>query len=232
MTSNPIKEKGKYRNIESALLKAFQGLSLEPKLIPSGRIEAIRGGLSTFEFQHENEVDTAVLLKKFGDRTFLESRYKIDYALRGNIKGILPGRIVTMVSPIMKGRLKKRILSVNWKIPPPHKDAKKNIRKVKIRPPGPGEIWKESPYQRITDSLNQDVELNESLRNFLDKKGPLMSPSIISDRWGETIRIRTNFWVKSQEILPIYATHEYLGLMNHIARHIKEVRRIFGGITF
>jgi len=101
------------------------------------------------------------------------------------------------------------------------------------KPPGPGELWEGGPHQELTEKLNRDAELMESLRTFSEgRRGAHLMLSVITDGWGESIRVRGNLWLRDRELLAAYATPVYLGIAERICSQIKYVRRSFGGLTF
>ena len=227
--------------IVDLLVDALVRLELEPRVIPPRRIEWLQGGISCIELEARKGVDVAILLSQtqYG-AAYLgapQALYRVDYAVRGNIKGVLPGRIISKTSLKARGLVKKRIEELKWEIPPVDRGAEASKidyqTEIKGLSPGPGEVWEGGPHQKLTELLNNDADLMESLKGFGERKrGFFLSLSIVSDREAESIRIRCNLWIKSQELLATYASPAYLGIVNRIGGHIKEVRREFGGLAF
>jgi len=239
--ASPENNKRKRGTVVDLLVDALARLELEPRIVPPGRVEWLRGGLSCIELEARKGVDAAILLsqKQYGAAYLsdLQALYRVDYAVRGNIKGILPGRIISKTSLKTRGLVKKRMEELRWEIPPADlgADASRIDYQTEIEglPPGPGEVWEGGPHQKLTELLNNDTDLMESLKGFGERrKGFFLSLSIVSDRGAESIRIRCNLWLKSQELLATYANPDYLGIVNRIGGHIKEARREFGGLAF
>jgi hypothetical protein len=86
--SSSGREKNKNDLVISLVNDVLASIGLKPTLIPSGRIDCLRGGLSCFELNNE-EIDAAILLKQSRSKLF-----RVDYAVRGNIRVGLPGRIL------------------------------------------------------------------------------------------------------------------------------------------
>jgi hypothetical protein len=259
-TASPKDAKRQRGTIVDLLIDALARLELEPRLVPPGRIEWLSGGLSCIELEAKKGVDIAILLSQspYGtayldpltryprvqyrkDGTaYLEgpqALYKVDYAVRGNIKGVLSGRIISETALKTKGLVKKRITELIWEIPPADRgaDASRLDYQTEIEglSPGPGEVWEGGPHQKLTELLNHDADIIDSIKGFGERRRDFfLSLFIASDRKGESIRISTNLWLKPQELLATYATPDYLGMVNRIGRHIKGIRGEFGGLAF
>jgi hypothetical protein len=224
------------KGIVDLLMDALARADLEPRIIIPGRVEWLRGGLFCVELEARKGVDVAILRSRtqYGmDQTL----YRIDYAVRGNIKGILPGRIISKTSLKTTGLVKKSIVDLTWMIPQADRGGETSRINYQTETegllPGPGEVWEGGPHQKLTELLNHDSDLIESLRDFAKRgRGSLLSLSIVSDRGTESIRIIGSLWLRPQELLATYAAPAYLGIVNRIGGHIKEVRREFGGLAF
>ncbi len=215
---------------------ALTSLGLNPRPIPHGRIDELRGGIQCFELKEGEGVDAAIVLSKLNVDSFQddESRvlYKVDYAVRGDLKGVLPRRIISNTKYELKGLLRKRLTGLGWETPLEDQGSYQRTRDGGS-PPGPGELWEGGPHQTLTERLNRDPELNEALRAFT--MGDDVTPSnitVFSDSWGESIRIRGQPWLKAGDLAEIYAAPVYLKIVNRIGQQVKVVRRIFGGLTF
>jgi len=253
------------KGIVDILFDGLASLGLEPRLISPGRVEWLRGGLSCIELEARKGVDVAILLSNshyaagysgapqkatspggslgwlltpeadyLGDTQTL---YRVDYTVRGNIKGILPNRIISKTALKTRGLVKRRIEELMWEVPAADRGGESSRigyqGEIEGQPPGPGEVWEGGPHQKLAELLNHDAEVIDSLKGFGERgKGFFLSLSIVSDRWGESIRISCNLWIKPQELLATYASPSYLGIVNRIGGHIKEVRREFGGLAF
>ncbi|MDH5792549.1 MAG: hypothetical protein OEZ44_10220 [Candidatus Bathyarchaeota archaeon] len=218
---------------------ALTCLGLNPRQIPHGRIDELRGGVQCFELKEGEGVDAAIVLSKLNVDSFQdeESRvlYKVEYAVRGDLKGVLPGRIVSSTKYELKGLLRRRLTGLRWETPLEDQGGYKGYQRPCDGglPPGPGELWEGGPHQTLTERLNQASELNEALRAFT--VGDDITPTnitVFSDSWGESIRIRGQLWLKAGDLAEIYAAPSYLKIVNRIGQHVKEVRRMFGGLTF
>lgn len=218
------------------VLEALRGLELEPRLVPHGRIDELRGGLACFDLKRGEGVDAAVLLaRKFQGLFVGESRalYRLDYAVRGTVRGVLQGRIISRLVHETRGLLRRRPEGLRWEVPP--EEAREAQGYIRIAydglPPGPGEVWNGGPHQRLTKALNGDADLMGLLTAFGGGEKSL-NLSLASDRWGQSMRICGSLWVKTDELNQTYASPEYLRIVNKIAGHVKEVRRALGGLTF
>jgi len=232
----PIASEG---GVVDLILKALRDLNLEPRVIPRGRIDELRGGSSCFDLKPGETIDAAILLGKqsyaasrMGES---EAKYRIDYAVRGTIGGVLPRRVLTRTTPELKGLLRRRVVGLRWEIPLEDRGEGRRFPYLRSggRTPGPGELWEEGPHQKLTEKLNGDAELMESLMNFVEGgKGDPLIISVFSDGWGASIRISGNLWLRTHELLAVYTSPAYLGIAERIGGHIKEVRRSFGGLAF
>ena len=215
---------------------ALTCLGLNTRPIPHGRIDELRGGVQCFELKEGEGVDAAIVLSKLNVDSFRddESRilYKVDYAVRGDLKGVLPGRIISSTKYELKGLLRKRLTGLRWETPLEDQGGYQRTRDGGS-PPGPGELWEGGPHQTLTERLNRDPELNEALRalTVVDDIAP-PNITVFSDSWGESIRIHGQPWLKEGGLAEIYAAPAYLKIVNRIGQHVKVVRRMFGGLTF
>jgi hypothetical protein len=216
--------------------EALTHQGLDPRPIPHGRIDELRGGVQCFELKEGEGVDAAIFISKLNVDSFQddESRilYKVDYAVRGDLRGVLPGRIISSTKYEQKGLFRKRLMGLRWITPMEDQGGYQRTRDGGS-PPGPGELWEGGPHQTLTERLNRDSELNEALRAFTvgDTFTPLKI-TVFSDSWGESIRISGQPWLKAGDLAEIYTLPAYLKIVNRIGQHVKGVRRIFGGLTF
>jgi hypothetical protein len=227
------------KGVVDLVLEALRSLDLEPMLIPHGRTDELRGGLACFELRSGEGVDAAILLSKVAYDKFpidkSRALHRVDYAVRGTIRGVLSGRVLTRTTLELKGLLRKRLAGLRWEIPLRELGSTSTyLHKVgEGQPPSPGELWEGGPHQKLTERLNGDAKLMGALKTLV--KGRIGSPlilSIISDGWGESIRIGGNLWLKTPDLLSVYTSQSYLGMVDRISYHLKGVRRSFGGITF
>ena len=221
------------------VLDALRELRLEPGLIAHGRVDELRGGIQCYELKAAKAVDAAVLYAKaslgalYSDE--LRHTYRVDYAVRGTIRGVLPARILSMTAMEMRGVLRKRLVGLSWETPPVDRSGAPSFSRPGAGglPPAPGEMWEGGPHQELTGRLNGDAEMMEAFKTLSKgKDGEPLGLSIFSDRWGESIRIRGDLWVEASDLPSVYVAPAYLGIINRIGGHIKEVRKSFGGLTF
>ncbi len=220
-------------------LDALMDLGLEPRLVGHGRIDELRGGFRCFDLKAGHGVDAAVLLSRAEVVMFppgvSHKLYKVEYAVRGTIKGVLPGRILSRTTPELQGLLRKKLVGLRWGVPSGPRGGTRgrlSSREGGI-PPSHGEIWEGGPHQALAERLNLDTELMgvlESLKMGEGENPPLIS--VYSDSWGESIRIRGDPWLNERDLTLSYASQAYLEIVELIGGHVKEVRRSFGGLTF
>lgn len=222
----------------SLVIDALREAGLEPRPIDRGRTDELRGGIKCLDLAGDG-LDAAVL-KSGGDISRLFSKedrfsYRVDYAVRGTIRGVLPRRIVSRTVLELEGLLRKRLARMRWEMPPEERaDTGSFVRpRAESMPPGPGELWEGGPHQALTDRLNRDDGLRDSLLSFLGRLGkdPL-NITVASDAWGESVRICGDRWLAPRDLLSLYASPAYIDIAARIGLHIKDVRRNFGGLTF
>jgi hypothetical protein len=233
MSSNPPSEKQQNENdlVVDRVNDALVSLDLKPTLIPSGRIDCLRGGLSCFELDNE-EIDAAILLKQSRSRLF-----RIDYAVRGNVRGVLPGRIISETELRLKGVLRKKLEDFSWVTPTISEKVDEFRRRIEMSRggvvPGSGELWEDGPHMRLSRVLNEDLELRAVYSRLIERKrSRFLSLSVWSDRWGESIRVSGDLWFETEELDSTYLNKDYTHLTSSICRHVKQLRRDFGGIAF
>ena len=216
--------------VVSEVYNFFKELGLDPEKIPEKSFQELRGGVKSYNFSNGNNIDAGVLVSKFelGDEKDFKRMYKIQYALRGTVKGIEKSKVIALTSYKLSGFLNKRVEGIEWFTP-------KNLFEYNLRqvePPTIGEAWSGSPYVRIIERLNLNTDLNEEIVKFLNKKRkPEMKLLIHSDNWGESIRLNSTLWLPRQEIKKVYADPQYIEIIQEIINHVKKVRKEFGGLT-
>jgi hypothetical protein len=198
-------------------------------------MDELRGGISCMELG-AGGVDVAVVLStmSYGSGLDLKGSYKIDYAVRGNIRGILPGRIIARGIYGTKGLLKRRIERVGWEVPESESVPTSTYRSPLSEGvhPGPGEVWKGGPHEELSRCLNGDAELVQFIRSFMDsKKWAPMGLSVVSDAWNESLRITGGLWFEASELGSVYTSPEYARIVEKVGQHVKVIRRRFGGLT-
>lgn len=226
-------------DVVNLILDSLTGLGLEPRLIPRGSIDELRGGIRCFDLEAGDGVDSAILLSKLDVELYpiedARTVYKIDYVVRGNIKGVLRGRIISETTPELKGLLRKRLVGLRWKTPKEQKGGSSVYRSRDKggSPPGQGELWDGGPHMTLTERLNRDPDLIKSLKTLTSGEGGAPpNLTVFSDGWGESVRIRGHPWLRARDLPAVYTAPSYLWIVSRIGRHVKEVRRRFGGLTF
>lgn len=216
--------------------EAMSGLGLEPSLIPPGRIDELRGGISSFELKAGGGVDAAVLLTRWNYGAYRseggKNLFRVDYAVRGSIKGVLPGRILARTSTKTRGLLRREIMDLSWEVPQEVKGDVGFYAPDEAIPPGPGELWDGGPHEALTESLNRDEGLKASIKSIIQERKGSLTLTVFSDRWGESIRIGGSLWLEAQTLPALYLVSAYVRAADRIGMHIKGVRRRFGGLAF
>lgn len=221
------------------VLDALRDLGLEPSIVDHGRIDELRGGLRCFELKAGHDIDAAVLLSRTEVVMFppevSRKLYKVEYAVKGTVKGVLPGRILSRTTPKLRGRIRRKLVGLRWEIPsgPTGGSGRRLSSREGGISPSPGEIWEGGPHEALAERLNLDAELMDALGSLKmeDEENPPII-SIYSDGWGESIRIRGEPWVNLSDMTLSYAAPIYLEIVDKIGGHVKEVRRRYGGLTF
>lgn len=217
--------------VQEALLR----LGLEPSLIPHGRMDELRGGVSSFDLKAGGGIDAAVLLSRWNYLSFRteegKNLFRVDYAVRGSIRGVLSGRILARTSAKTRGLLRREIIDLGWEVPREVRGEALNAAD-EATSPGPGELWDGCPHQALAESLNGDDELMASIKSIIQERKGSLTIKVFSDRWGESIRIGGSLWLDAQALQALYLGPAYIRAADRIGMHIKEVRRRFGGLAF
>jgi hypothetical protein len=232
----PVGSPSRVREVIELVQEALRGLGLEPSFIPPGRVDDIRGGIASFELKAGGGIDAAVILTRLnyglyrteGDKNML----RVDYAVRGSIRGVLPGRILARTQAKARGLLRREITDFRWEVPQERRGEVGLYPPEEAVPPGPGELWDGCPHEALAESLNGDDELGASMRSLLQERRGSLTIMVFSDRWGETIRIGGNLWLEPRALPALYLGAAYVRAMDRIGMHIREVRRRFGGLAF
>jgi len=210
---------GEGRNIDSALLMA-------------------RGKISDAEtpfllkLDPEVRVDSTVLLAR-GDALETRLLCRIDYAVRGDLQGVQPGRRIASLCATWEGLLRKRLKDYRWVVPREQGNHPGYSLSTDGAPPGPGEVWDGGPHQVLAGLLNGDEELMDRVKALAVRHGdvnPLFS--VFSDRWGESLRVSGGPWVKAHGLAAAHTSEQYLEAVDRVCGHLRETRRRFGGLTF
>ncbi len=224
------------RSIIELVYEGLRGLGLEPSLIPPGRMDELRGGVSSVELRGGRGIDAAVLMARWQYGSFRseegKSLFRVDYAVRGSIKGVLPGRILARTSAKRRGLLRREVTDTVWETPLERRGDLEPYPPGEALPPGPGELWDGCPHEALVESLNGDGELMESVRSIIGERRGSLTMTVFTDRWGESIRIGGSLWLEAQALPTLYLGEAYVKAVSRIGERIKEVRRGFGGLTF
>lgn len=216
--------------------EALGGLGLDPSPIPPGRMDELRGGVSSFDLKAGGGVDAAVVLTRWNYGSYRseggKNLFRVDYAVRGSIKGVLPGRILARTSTKTRGLLRREIVDLSWEVPQEVKGEVGFYAPEEAISPGPGELWDGCPHEALAESLNGDGGLKESIKSIIHGRKGSLTLTVFSDRWGESIRIAGSLWLEAQALPLLYLGSSYVMAADRIGMHIKEVRRRFGGLAF
>lgn len=229
----PLEAKNK--EVVNHLIQVLTELYMEPQPVQRGAIRELRGGVVCIDLKGSNDIDSLVLLSKINSLwDYAEYRYRIDYALRGGIRGILAGREIARVKSKLVGFLRKSIQDVEWAVPKERGGEKaRYATRIEGIPLKPGEIWENGPHQTLTLWLNKDEELRRAILNLLrEEKDKRIRFEIFSDGWRESIRLTGGVWLEHPDVLESYTSEDYLFVASRVFSIIKEVRRRFGGIAF
>ena len=220
------------------VLHVLTELGITPKIVPNGTISHLRGAYNCIDLMGTKDIDSVLLLSKL-NRSFdfrSDPRYlhRLDYAVRGNIKGILPGRMITQTAFDVKGLFKKKISDIKWILLAERRsEAYASPSTIEGILPKPGEIWSDGPHQMLVDQLNNNRDLHQKLLKYCqEKEVPQIQFTLFSDRWGESLRLAGNIWLNPKKLTDLYASRRYLEIISIIFLHLKNIRKIFGGLTF
>ncbi len=256
MESRPIKD------LREAAMRLLGSRGLKPRVVPMGSVRELLGGLACMDLDEGGNIDSALLLAR-GRASDTETKYilnleagvnidstmllaggdmeaaermllcRIDYAVRGNIQGIGPGRRITSLRAAREGLLRKRIKDYAWVVPREQDSQQSYTLSADGAPPGPGEVWEGGPHQVLVGLLNGDEELMDGVRTLASRLGDANAAfNVFSDRWGESLRVSGGLWVKAHELAAVHASEQYLEAVDRVFGHLRETRRRFGGLTF
>jgi hypothetical protein len=225
-------------SLSEVFLDYLTDLDFEPVYRPSGEIGTLRGG-RCFDLKTGGNIDTVMVLSKTGlggastNRKRVE--FRIEYAIRGTVKGFLSNRILALIVPLFEGLIRRRFTGFQWEIPL-HKNGatpRFSLKRVRGRPLGPGEIWDGGPHHALLERLRVDEELTKEISEILKayREFP-QALCIVTDRWGESLRISSGVWLSEVDLPRLYFNLSYLKIIQCICSHLRSVRREFGGLTF
>jgi hypothetical protein len=225
-----MEQGNKYQSIIEEVYQSLDKQGLDPQKIPRGHIMELRGSGQCYSLE-SNSIDAALLKTKRDYQELQGSKYlyKMEYALRGNIKGIESGRVILETKTELKGIIRKKIVALIWVVPGRKRSY---LESIGITNPLPGEVWEGSPFVDLKERINGDSPLNLEIIDFMRELGnPVTKLFIISDRWGESIRVDSNLWITPEKITTVYIESNYLDIVSKILGHVKDVRKKFGGLT-
>ena len=229
-------------DVPDLVKQLLEGLGLSPDQMPPSHVNSLRGGQAFFNLVDE-DLDGVLMLSRSSTeigsggvrvRDASDRLYRLDYAVRGNIRGVLPRRIIAAPFPVVRGMLRKSVDSIVWQTP---REGTPSVYQSSgafddEQPPGPGEVFGGSPYEVIAVALNGDPELKNKLIGLATRKGSSLIPRIVTDRWGDSIRLQACRWTTLGGLPLTYAARDYVDIVASIAKHVREVRRVFGGVSF
>jgi len=220
--------------VTDIVYEALSALGLQPVLIPRGRIGELRGGSACIDLKKGEGIDSAIVLSRASGELYpvrdREQLHRIDYAIRGTIRGILPGREIATTKLETRGLFRRRVVALSWEVPLAEQGDTERPYLSATKRPGPGEIWEGGPHGSLVGNLNGEGELTEALLK-LEEPSPLRL-TIQTDGWGESIRIRGDRWMRVEELGALYLSPQYLKVADGVGRVIKETRGRFGGLSF
>jgi hypothetical protein len=233
----PLSGKNRYREAVNVVNDALVTHGLNPEQITRGGINELRGGVACINLAGE-AVDAAVILASINTSSYLSNNlkavFRVDYAVRGNIRGVLPGRILSKTEIEFKGFLNKEITNLKWATPSNEAIATLRDRDhiFEAVAPSQGELWESGPHQSLTGLLNSDADLILYLIGLMRKTRNPQPITVCSDLWNESIRISNNSWLTLTDLPTFYTAKNYIQIIERISSHVKTVRRSFGGLTF
>jgi hypothetical protein len=209
-------------------MKNLRRLGVETHQIPRGNIRHLRGCLWCIDLEHLENINSLTISsqRKLGES---EPLYKFDYAIRGNIRGIPPDRVILHTKSYFSGLFKRKFSSIRWMIP---EESDYTGYKINGESPKPGEIWDEGPHRVLVNLLNNDHLLMEGLMTQVEELDSITRFSIFSDKWDESIRLTCNAWLEEETALKVYTSELYIDVCKRVFGRIHAIRRRFGGLTF
>ena len=73
----------------------------------------------------------------------------------------------------------------------------------------------------------------DSLQDFTNRSGGrFLLLHVISDRWGESMRVGGSIWLRSEELQTTYVSPVYIEIVERILGHVKDLREDFGGLAY
>ena len=224
--------------VVNLVLSALGEQGLQPEVIPRGSVNELKGGSHCIALKPGLELDAAIILSRTifdqPDLSEFRSRYRISYAVRGTIRRVLPNRVLSRVTFGRKGFFVKTPTCTGWEVPAEDRGASmlRFGSGFEGLSPSRGELWEGGPHQTLTGRLNGDVYLGAALMELARALEAPFTVSVVSDSWGESLRICGDTWLDARNLPSAYLAPGYIGSATRIARHIMEVRRTFGGLTF
>jgi len=247
--------------LKDEAMRLLEARGLRPRLVPRGSVRELLGGLACIDLEEGGNIDSALLMARgrlsepeppfilnldsggvHVDATMLLARgdaleqgllCRIDYAVRGDLQEVQPGKMITSLSATWQGLLRKRLKDHRWVVPSEQESKPNYSLGVDGAPPSPGEVWERGPHKVLVGLLNGDDELMEMVRGLAARHGevnPLLK--VFSDRWGESLRVSGGLWVRLHELEAVHASEQYLKTVDLVCGHLREIRRRFGGLTF
>ena len=212
------------------VIHVFKSLGYVPYVNPRDTIRHLRGCLWCLDIESENIDTIAISSQKDPNKRDSKPLFMFEYAIRGNLNGINSGRIIVKTSSIWKGFIKKKLETLRWVIP---EKTETNLAYSRFgSPPLPGEIWEDGPHKLLANELDNDKTLEDQIMKLTKKIGSQTIYTIYSDRWDTSIRMTCNAWRGIESALKLYSSEHYIVVSQRIFKHIKALRKKYGGLTF
>jgi len=211
--------------------RRFEAIGLGPQLIPRDSISHLRGCLHCINLSGNN-IDSALIFQKLSFQENPRYFYRVDYAVRGTLRGVPSQRKIAYTKLSLEGFLRKRLRGVAWRVPEEQAEEPPLIQHEEL-PPLPGEVWQEGPHQTLISLLNGDQALMEQITSLVLGLGePYLYLTLSSDNWGESLRLRGSLMVDWPQASRVYTSEAYIRVADSILGHLRGVRGMFGGLTF
>ena len=233
-------EYGSYqRDAATQISKIFFEMGLNPEYVPQGRVDGLGGGFTCINLKNLKGIEAAVIVTSLSSNTNIgvsSLKFRVEYAIRGTIRHLLPNRIIAICDCKMRGIIRKKLKEVTWRTPSISSKVQTSGLQY-YRPeesnisPGLGEVWNGGPYRLLVENLNKDDSLTKLIREFMDNQ-ELKSIHVVTDPLGESIRITTGTTYNLSLCLKVYTSQRYLQIADQVLLHLKAIRKIFGGLTF
>jgi hypothetical protein len=212
------------------VIKTYRSQGIVTELIPRGAVKHLRGCLWCMDLEGIKHIDSVTISSQRGSRELdSDPVYNFEYALRGTINEVPPGRLIVKTESSWKGFIRRELKTVSWAVP-----ESSDISGFKRygESPKPGELYEGGPNKLLVDLLNTDILLLEDLKCFLEGLGDLTSLVVYSDRWGESLRLAVGTWFNEDRSREVFISPLYIDISSSVFGYVQEVRQRLGGLTF